>query len=271
MIGQCRYPGSGQRGGGVLDLGARQAIDDAGVARVAFADEGLELGRRVLLLDDLVTDVGAIETRDETRRAGKSEPGDDFLARHFVGGCRERNARHVGKALRNHGQADIFRAEIMPPLRHAMRLVDRKQRDLGLSEQGEAARRQQSFGRDVEQVEIAGQQPALDFRGLVKRQRRVQHRRVDAGLQQPRDLVAHQRDQRRHHDAAALAQQGRQLIAHRLAAAGRHQHQAVAAVGNVPDDFFLFAAKGRQAEYRIQHRQRVGDVVAGTGCGRRHY
>ena len=82
----------------------------------------------------------------------------------------------------------------MPPLRYAMRLVDRKQRDVGLAEQGKAAWRQQSFRCDVEQIEIAGQQPALDFGSLVKRQRRVQHRRVDAGLQQPRDLVAHQRD-----------------------------------------------------------------------------
>ena len=112
-----------------------------------------------------------------------------------------------GKRSAMHGQADIFRAEIVPPLRHAMRLVDRKQRDLGLAEQGKAARRQQSFRRDIEQVEIAGQQPPLDFGGLVERQRRVQHRRVDAGLEQPRDLVAHQRDQRRDHDAAAFAQQ----------------------------------------------------------------
>ena len=41
VIGQGRDAGPGQRGGGILDLGARQAIDDAGVARMALADEGL--------------------------------------------------------------------------------------------------------------------------------------------------------------------------------------------------------------------------------------
>ena len=264
-------PALGQRGRGVLDLGARQAVDDAGVACVALADEGLELGRGVLLFDDLITNIRTVETRDEARRTGKPEPGDDLLARHLVGGGGQRDARHVGKAFGEHGQADIFGAEIVPPLRHAMRLVDRKQRDIGLSEQGEAARRQQPLGRDVEQIEVAGEQPPLDFRGFVKRQRRVQHRRVDAGLQQSRDLVAHQRDQRRHHDAAALAQQGRQLIAQRLAAAGRHQHQAVAALSHVPDDFLLRAAKGRQAEYRVQYRQRVGNSIAVQGGGRGHY
>ena len=92
-------PGLGQCGGGILDLGARQAIDDPGVARMAFADEGLELGRGVLFFDDLIADVGAVETRNEARRAGKPEPGDDFLARHFVGGRGQRNAGYVGKAL----------------------------------------------------------------------------------------------------------------------------------------------------------------------------
>jgi hypothetical protein len=151
-----------------------------------------------------------------------------------------------------------------------MRLVDRKQRDVGLSQQGQAARRQQPLRRDVEQVEVAGEQPPLDLRGFAKRQRRVQHRRVDAGLQQSRDLVAHQRDQRRHHDAAAFAQQGRQLVTQRLAAAGRHQHQAVAAIGHVADDFLLRAAKSRQAEHGIQHRQRIRNTVAVKGGGSRH-
>jgi hypothetical protein len=38
----------------------------------------------------------------------------------------------------------------------------------------------------------------------------------------------------------------------------------------VPDDFFLLAAKGRQAEYRIQHRQRIRNTVAVKGGGSRH-
>src|SRR5258705_12717158 len=86
MIGQLLDAGAGQRGGGVFDLGARQAIDNAGVAGTALVDEGLELRRGVLLLDDLVSDIRAIETRDKTRRAGKPEPLDDLLSREFIGG-----------------------------------------------------------------------------------------------------------------------------------------------------------------------------------------
>ena len=41
-------------------------------------------------------------------------------------------------------------------------------RDLGAAEQGEAARRQQPLGRDVEQIEVAGEQPRLDRGGFAR-------------------------------------------------------------------------------------------------------
>ena len=109
-----------------------------------------------------------------------------------------------GKRSARHGQADIFGTEIVPPLRR--RNAPRRSQTVRSwpAQQGQAARRQQPLRRDIEQVEVAGQQPPLDLGGFVRRQRRVQHRGVDAGLEQARDLVAHQRDQRRHHDAAAF-------------------------------------------------------------------
>src|SRR5438093_13695372 len=116
MIGQRFYAGPGQRGGDVFDLGARQALDDARVAGVALGYEGLELRRRALLLDDLISDIRPIETRDETRRAGKPEPLDDLLSRQLIGGGSKRDARHVRKTLGDDGEADIFRAEVVPPL-----------------------------------------------------------------------------------------------------------------------------------------------------------
>ena len=138
-----------------------------------------------------------------------------------------------------------------------MRLVDREQRNGRAAEQGKAARRQQSLRRDVEQVELARKQLPLHRLGFGKGKRRVQHRGPDACLEQTRNLVAHQRDQRRHHDAAAGPQQRRQLIAQRLAAAGRHQHQTIAALRDMPDDLLLSPAKARQAEHGVQQRKRV--------------
>src|SRR5215212_4617968 len=47
MIRQRLDPGPGQGGRGILHLGARQAVDDAGAAWVVLADERVELRPRV--------------------------------------------------------------------------------------------------------------------------------------------------------------------------------------------------------------------------------
>src|SRR6266403_2573785 len=168
MIGQRLDARLAQRGGDVFDLGARQAIDDAGVAGMALADEGLELRRRVLLLDDLVSDIRPIETRDKTWRAGKPEPLDDLLSRELIGGSGQRDPRHVRKTLGDDRQADVFRAKVVPPLRHAMRLVDRKQGDISAIEQIETTRRQKPLRRNVQQIEVSGDEPRLDRGGFAE-------------------------------------------------------------------------------------------------------
>ena len=275
MIGQRRHAGLAQGGGGILDLGARQAIDDAGIAGVALGNEGFQLRRCVLLVDDFIFDIRAVETGDKARRVGQPEAIDDLLAGKLISRGGQRDARHVRKTLGYHRQADVFRSKVVSPLRHAMRLVDRKQGDPRAAEQSKAARRQQPLRRDIEQVKITREQPRLDLGGFVERERGIQRRRLDAGLEQARDLVAHQRDQRRDHDAAALSQEGWQLIAQRLAAPGRHQHQAIAAVCDMPDDRLLLAPKGRQAEHGIQHGVGAGrevglDAMGGGDGGSRH-
>ena len=184
MIRQRGNPGVGKRGRGILDLGARQAVDDPGIACMTLGDEGLELGGRVLLVDDFIADVRPVEARDELRRVSEREPLDDLLAGELVGGGGQRDARNGRETLREHGQADIFGAEIVSPLRDAVRLVDRKQRDARAGEQGQAARREQPLRRDVEQIELAGDELRLDGGGLARRQRGIEDRGLDAGLEQ---------------------------------------------------------------------------------------
>ena len=64
------------------------------------------------------------------------------------------------------------------------------------------------------------------------------------------------------------------MVAQRLRDAGLHQHEAVSVLRDRANDFFLFTAEGRQAEYGIEDGERVGggarlDVTgwdhAGTG------
>jgi len=79
-------------------------------------------------------------------------------------------------------------------------LVDGEQRDAGLVEQGEAARRGQALGREVQQVELAREQFALDDAGGGGVEGGVEERGADAELPERRHLVLHQCDQRRNDD-----------------------------------------------------------------------
>ena len=83
--------------------------------------------------DDAVADVRAIEAGDEDARLVETQPLDDVGACRPVRGRGQRDTRHIGKALVQHRELEIFRPEIMSPLRHAMRLVDGEQRGGAIS------------------------------------------------------------------------------------------------------------------------------------------
>ena len=67
-------------------------------------------------------------------------------------------------------------------------------------------------------------------------------------LAQCRDLIVHQRDQRRNHDRGAVSAQRRNLVAHALAAPGRHQHKGVATVGHMSHSAGLQRPEIRKSE-----------------------
>ena len=122
----------------------------------------------------------------------------------------------------------------------------------------------QPLGREVEQVELAGEERRLDHRA-ARSESWVELRkpaRTPSAAQRV-DLVLHQRDQRRDHHADAGPDQRRDLVAQRLAAAGRHQHQRVAAADDVLDDLGLLAAEGVVAEDPAQHIDSFGNGQPG--------
>ena len=156
---------------GFFHLATRQAIDDAGVGRavrlrVLSANEVEQLRARIVLFDDAIADVRAIEAGDEDPRIVQRQPVDDLVARDGVGGSGERDARHVRKALVQHRQLNIFGPEIVPPLRNAMRFVDGEQADARALEQLLETRRHQPFRRDVQQIDLALAQRALGCQRL---------------------------------------------------------------------------------------------------------
>ncbi len=144
----------------------------------------------------LVADVGAIEARHELARLLQRQAFDDFVAGTLIRGGGERDARHLGKALVQHHQLTVFRAEIVAPLRHAVRFVDGEQRHFGTLEQPQETWRQQPLRRHVQQVEFAGQQAALHLALIVRIEAGIEIRSGHAGFAQGIHLILHQGDQR---------------------------------------------------------------------------
>ncbi len=100
-------------------------------------------------------------------RLGQVQALGDLALGRRIGGGGQGDARDLRPALVQYGELPVLGAEIVAPLRHAVRLVDREQGDAAAFEQRQEARGQQAFGSDVQQVQLAGQQFALDpLRGL---------------------------------------------------------------------------------------------------------
>jgi hypothetical protein len=120
----------------------------------------------LILLHHAIADIGSIEAGNEFLRIRQGEPGLDLGARDAVGGRRQTDPGYVRKALVKNGELDIFRAEVMSPLRDAMRLVDREQRQsvlaLNLREMVEEGFGHQALWRHVEQVECTAPRVAQD-------------------------------------------------------------------------------------------------------------
>ena len=239
VVGQRVPPDPAQPLGGVVDPAAREAVHDSGVAPVACLQEGTQLRSGALLGDDVIADVGAVEAADEEAGVPKPQPRHDLVAGEFVGGRGQRDPGHPRKALRERAQLQVLGTEVVSPLRHAVRFVDGDERHRNARQQLQGAFPHQPLGRDVEKVDPARPHRRLHGEDLAPRERRVEARGPDAGLPERLDLVAHQSDQRRDHDAHAVPHDPRNLVAERLAAPGGHEHQAVAPGHRMLDHGFL--------------------------------
>ena len=166
------------------------------------------------------------------------------------------------EAVEHRAQHPVVRAEIVAPLGHAMRLVDREQRDFRAFEQRLEPRGRSAFGGDIEQIERAAAE-SLGGGGVVAVGRG--HRGgADARGRGRTDLVMHQRDQRRDDDGRARTGERGNLVAQALARARGHQRKAVLAGHHPRNHRFLLPAKAGKAESAAQ------DIVEIGGKGRVH-
>ncbi|OIQ83817.1 hypothetical protein GALL_343830 [mine drainage metagenome] len=249
----------------LLDRRPGQAVDDPGVAGVLGSQEVDELGAGLVLADDPVLDVGPVEARHEVPRRGELQSLGDLGVGRLGGGRRQGDARHRRPAFVQHGELQVVGAEVVAPLGHAVSLVDGEQRDGPALEQVQGVRDPQALGREVEQVERAVEESALDAATFGEVLGRVEEPGPDTKSGQRIDLVLHEGDQRRDDDAGAGPDQCRDLVAQGLPAAGRHQDERVAPGDDGVDDLGLVATEVLVAEHAAQHRERGPRRVVGQG------
>ena len=265
MVGQRPQPLGDEELGRLVHRVAREAVDDAGVALVLGLEQVEQLLARLVLRHDPVLDVGPVEARHEMPGAlarPQVQPLRDLGVGGLGGSGGQRDPGHVRPALVQLRQREVVGPEVVAPLRDAVRLVDGEQRDLPAAEQRERGRHPQPLRRQVEQVDLAGEERRLGRPALVRGLRGVEEPGADAERAQGVDLVLHQRDQRRDDHTDAVADQRGDLVAQRLAAAGRHQHERVTAAADVLDDLRLVAPEGVVTEDAVQD---VGGRARGRG------
>ena len=243
-----------------------------------MADQALELVDLLALVGRVQNaqgEVGAVKARDEDLRVREPELFADVCAHLRRRGRRQRDDLRVAQLLDGRPHAQVIGAEVMAPVRDAVRLVHGKQAHAGLGDGVHERLAAEALGRDVEQLVFAHAQAAQANVGLRVAQAGVDEGAGDTALGELIDLVFHQSDQRRNHQRRAVAHQGGQLVAQRLAATRRHDDDRVAAREHRLDDFILALAEVCEAKMLLQRLARrrglahsviLAAVVAVVGC-----
>ena len=172
-------------------------------------------------------------------RLGEAQPVHDVLGHAPGRRGRERQHRHAGQLFAQLGDAQVGGAEIVAPLRNAVRLVHGQQRHLHpLHPQAESLG-DEPLRSHVEELHVAVDAVVERDVDLPGRQARMHRHGGDPPGAQPVDLILHQGDQRRHDDAQPFARQGRHLVRERFSAAGGHQRERIAPGQDRKDDPLL--------------------------------
>jgi len=182
--------------------------------------------RAAAQLDGTEDEVRPREPAHELRRVGgEAELLDDLVAhdrRGRRGACEHARVRKVGQ---HPADLEVLRAEVVPPLTDAVRLVHRHQRAGKLQQEGTEPLQRQPLGSDVEERELPGRRGIHPAADLPRGQRPREVRRGDAAGVQRADLVLHERDERRDDQRRPRQERSGELVGEALAAAGGRDEQ----------------------------------------------
>src|SRR4030095_880523 len=166
--------------GGGLRFFSGKAVNDSAVSRVLFADEIQKLVPGIFLENDLVMDIGAVETVQKGPAVLKLQFIHDFPARHRIGRGGQGDAGNLGESFVKQVQLQIFPPEIMSPLGDAVGLVDGEKGQGSCLKEAQEGICHKPLRRDVQEVQISFCQTLFDLPGASKVQAGIQKGGADA-------------------------------------------------------------------------------------------
>ena len=162
------------------------------------------------------------ETGDDDSGVAQLEGAQDVLAHGVRGRSGEGNGLGVAQLRAGAAQAQVVRAEVMPPLAQAVRLINGQQGDGHAAQQAHEALLRKAFRSNINNLQTSGAQIPHHLSVFVRAQGGVDRGSGDVALLQGIHLVLHQRDEGRNDNREAGAAQGRELVAEGFAAARGH-------------------------------------------------
>ena len=226
-----------------LHLFARGAVDDPCLV-AALLDQLEQCAAFVLRPHNGEKQVGTVKAGRQHDRLTQPQQPDDIRLDVLGRGRRKRaDDRTHRQTVDKPGDIQIARTKILSPLRHAMRLVDRDQRDRQRPADLDEPLADKPLRRDIDDLVDAVRHIVERLVVLSIGKRAVEICRANAGGRQRVDLILHQRDQRRDDQRDPVKQKPGHLIANRLSGAGRHDRQRVAPVEDTVNNLLLSRAK----------------------------
>ena len=217
-----------------------------------------------MLGPDLVVEVRTVERRLENRGVGHAQVLLD-VELHLGGGRgRQGDQRRRTDLVDDRPDTAVLRAEVVAPLRDAVRLVDGVERNPYLAQERHVVLLGERFGSEVEQLGLARQHVRAYLRDSRLVERRIEEM-GDARLGREGahgiHLVLHQGDQRRDDDGHPVHEQRRELVTQRLAPARGHEHERILPLQYIADDRLLIPLERRKAEILFQFAVQGGRIV----------
>ena len=236
-------------------LPPREAVDDRGLAG-ALPKQLHQPVERLPFGPNRIGQVRPVEAGREELRVLHPQLRRDVASDPLGGGRGERREGDGGEPVPEDAEIPVVGAELMAPLRDAVRLVHRDQTHLDLVEETGETGRRHPLRRHIEELQPAASRLAPDFVRLVGGERAVETAGGDPPGAERVHLVLHQRDQRRDHQGQSVEGQRRKLVAERLAPAGGHQDHRILPRQEGGDRPFLQRPEAVVAEMLPKQRDR---------------